>query len=244
MARHDAYAPRFLGGAVTTADVTVLVVAKAPVAGLAKTRMVPPLSATEAAELAAAALLDTFAAVRDAQVRHAVVALTGDVRAGELAGDVERALTDFEVIGQRGDSFADRLCNAHTDVADRFGVPVLQIGTDTPQITPDLLQRCAIALTEPEVDAVLGPAVDGGWWALGLRRAGPAQGLREVAMSTPWTGADTLAMLRNRGQRTRILPELADVDYPVDALRVAGIAGGRFALTVDALSARLCAGLR
>jgi glycosyltransferase A (GT-A) superfamily protein (DUF2064 family) len=224
---------------MTVVEVTLLVTAKAPVAGSAKTRLVPPLSAGEAAELAAAALLDTLAAVRDTPVRHRVVALRGDVRDGARADEVDTALADVEVIEQRGDSFAERLANAHADAAG-FGLPVLQIGMDTPQVTPELLQRCAMLLVAPEVDAVLGPAADGGWWALGLRDAAPARGLVDVPMSTTRTGARTLAMLDADGQRTRLLPQLVDVDYPADALHVATLVRpGRFRSAVDALADRL-----
>ncbi|WP_068281039.1 DUF2064 domain-containing protein [Aldersonia kunmingensis] len=224
---------------MTVADVTLLVTAKAPVAGSAKTRLVPPLSEDEAAELAAAALLDTLAVVRDTPVRRRVVALRGDVREGELADQVDAALADVEVIEQRGETFAERLANAHADAA-RFGLPVLQVGMDTPQVTPELLQRCATTLTDPQVDAVLGPAADGGWWALGLCDAAPARGLVDVPMSTTRTGAQTLAMLHEHQQRTRLLPQLVDVDYPADALYVATLVRpGRFRSAVDALAHRL-----
>lgn len=226
---------------MTVAGVTLLVTAKAPVAGAAKTRLVPPLSEREAAELAAAALLDTLAVVRDTQVQRRVVALRGDVSDGELADEVADALTDVEVIDQRGESFAERLANAHSDAA-RLGLPVLQVGMDTPQVTPELLQSCATTLADPEVDAVLGPAADGGWWSLGLCHAEVARGLIDVPMSTTRTGAQTLAMLHDRGQRTRLLPRLVDVDYPADALLVATLVRpGRFRCVVDTLADRLAA---
>ncbi|HEY5855811.1 MAG TPA: DUF2064 domain-containing protein [Aldersonia sp.] len=222
-------------------DAAILVVAKAPVAGQVKTRLAPPLSLVEAAHLAAAALLDTLGAVACAPVRHRVVALTGDLAAAELAEDVAAALAGFDVVEQRGATFAARLAHAHADTAQRTGVPVLQIGMDTPQLDAELLTRSAETLAGPGVDAVLGPAADGGWWALGLCAADVAAGLTTVRMSTADTGAATLAMLRDRGQRTRLLPELVDVDHPADALYVAGSTGSasRFGRAVDALTDKL-----
>ena len=116
--------------------------------------------------------------------------------------------------------FADRLANAHADVAARFpGAPVLQVGMDTPQVRPPLLTGALTRLAE--ADAVLGPAADGGWWALGLRRPTDAHVLRTVPMSLR-------TQVRGRSPRCGApvcgvgsLPELSDVDTMADAVRVA-----------------------
>src|SRR5207244_9969548 len=116
------------------------------------------------------------------------------------------------VIPQRGDTFAERLANAHADVASvHTGRSVLQIGTDTPQLTGKLLASSIEALHRPGTDAVLGPAEDGGWWGLGLRKPGLAMVLHWVPMSTADTGARTLEALREAGLRVGLLPELSDV---------------------------------
>jgi glycosyltransferase A (GT-A) superfamily protein (DUF2064 family) len=86
---------------------------------------------------------------------------------------------------------------------------------DTPQVTAELLDDGLDALAHPRVDAVLGPALDGGWWALGLRA--PVAGLFDgVEMSTADTGDQQLAALRRRGLRVHLLPVLRDVDRPDD----------------------------
>ncbi|MFF0120409.1 DUF2064 domain-containing protein [Micromonospora arida] len=84
------------------------------------------------------------------------------------------------------------------------GRPVLQIGMDTPQIRPALLTTALERLTEHE--AVFGPALDGGWWALGLRDPRYASGLRDVPMSTDDTGRRTLAALRGAAYNRRSCP--------------------------------------
>ncbi|MCH9733774.1 MAG: DUF2064 domain-containing protein [Actinomycetia bacterium] len=191
--------------------VSVLVVAKAPVPGLAKTRLAAGVGDDEAAEIAAAALLDTLDAVAEASVTARVVALTGNLGDAKRSGEILSRLADFVVVAQRGEDFADRLANAHLDAASvTGGLPVLQIGMDTPQVTPELIGRCAQALADN--DAVLGLARDGGWWVLGVTDAATAYCLRGVPMSAPDTGAETLAALQRAGVTVELVAELADVD--------------------------------
>lgn len=200
--------------------VALLVVAKAPVAGQAKTRLTPPLSAQAAAQVAAAALLDTLAAVAQCPVERRVVALTGVLADAERADELSAALAGFDVIEQRGADFAERLVNAHLDCAARTGLPVLQIGMDTPQADALLLGHCAGVLVE-QGGAVLGPAGDGGWWALGLTDPTAARVLLDVPMSTPHTGESTHAALEQAGVTVTALPVLDDVDNAADAASAA-----------------------
>ena len=115
-------------------------------------------------------------------VQARVVALTGDLDRASRAAEIRSRLGDFTVIEQRGDDFADRLANAHADAAAAAGCPVLQIGMDTPQVTADLIDRCAQALLS--TDAVLG---HGARRRLVGARASPtpamADCLRDVPMS-------------------------------------------------------------
>jgi uncharacterized protein len=207
----------------------LLVVAKAPVAGLAKTRLSPDLGPRGAARLAAASLLDTLDAVIATPGTIPVVAVTGELAEAERAAELTRALARCTVIRQRGEVFATRLANAHLDFAE-LGRPVLQIGMDTPQVTPELLTESIDRLHRDGVDAVLGNATDGGWWALGLREPAKAEVLRNVPMSRPDTGSRTRSALRQAGLRVGGLTELSDVDTMADAERVAELAPfGRFA---------------
>lgn len=214
----------------------VLVVAKAPVPGKAKTRLTPPASQEQAAEIAAAGLLDTLDVVRRTPDVITVVAWTGDIAAASRCEELIPALAAVTVVTQRGPSFADRLAAAHADTGRaRPGHPVLQIGMDTPQIDPDLLAASAAPLHERHgPDAVLGPASDGGWWALGVREPGHAAVLRNVPMSHPDTGEQTLRALRAAGLHVELLPEISDVDTMPDAQQVAAqVPGSRFADAVQ-----------
>lgn len=217
----------------------ILVVAKAPVAGFAKTRLAPEIGARAAARLAAAALLDTLDAVLATPGTTAVVAMTGDLSRVERPAELAVALSRCTVIPQRGKDFAARLANAHIDLASlHCGRSVLQIGMDTPQLRPDTLAESIDTLHRPGVDAVLGPATDGGWWSLGLREPRKAAVLRRVPTSRSDTGIRTERALRRAALTVERLRELSDVDSWTDALRVAALAAaGRFAAEVRAVSA-------
>ena len=139
-------------------------------AGRVKTRLGADIGMAEAAELAAAALLRHAGRLRRGRrARHCHLAWTatsaGAVRSDELWA---RRSPGWTVRPQRGDDFGARLADAH---AARCPGPVVQIGMDTPQVTPALLREAAAGLATH--DAVLGPAEDGGWWVLALRDPPP-----------------------------------------------------------------------
>ena len=207
--------------------VTVLVVAKAPEPGRAKTRLAAAVGDRVAAEIAAAALLDTLDAVAATPVAERVVAFTGDLDASAGAAEIRQRLQSFTVIPQRGDDFADRLANAHADSAN--GYPVLQIGMDTPQVTAELLAECAGQLLEAR--AVLGLAHDGGWWVLGVETPTMAECLRTVPMSQADTGKLTLKALCDNGIDAIPVVRLADFDVVDDVAGVRDACGpaSRFA---------------
>jgi uncharacterized protein len=215
--------------------VTLLVVAKAPVPGLAKTRLASALGPEAAADIAAAALLDTLDAVAAVPWAARVVAMTGDVGRACRAAELRERMGDFTVIPQRGGSFGERLAHAHADTFTAAGSqPVLQIGMDTPQVTAELLTRCANALLCSA--AVLGMATDGGWWVLGAHEASTGAVLRDIPTSRPDTGAITLNVLRSMGLDVALVDELGDVDTvtDIDAVRRSCPADSRFALATCA----------
>jgi uncharacterized protein len=215
---------------MTSLPVTVLVVARAPVPGAAKTRLAAAVGPDGAADIAAAALLDTLDAVAAAPVAARVVAMTGDLDGASRSDEIRARLADFIVIPQRGIEFADRLANAHADAAIAAGPqPVLQIGMDTPQVTAELIVQCCEALLA--APAVLGMATDGGWWVLGVHSPTDADVLRAVPMSRDDTGAATLRALRDTGINVILIEELHDVDTVDDvaAVREASSPDSRFA---------------
>jgi uncharacterized protein len=203
--------------------VTIIVLAKAPVPGRVKTRLCPPCNLEQASELARAALVDTLTAVAATPCDQRVLVLDGVPGPWLPAG--------FEVLPQRGGGLDERLACAFYDVVDGG----LLLGMDTPHCTPSRLTAALHALGAPGVDAVLGPSLDGGWWALGLREPDPAL-LLGVPMSTPYTGQAQRARLHQLRLRTVALPTMRDVDDFDDALAVARTApGSRFARTLRSM---------
>ena len=187
----------------------LIVLAKAPVPGRVKTRLTPPFTPQEAAMLAEAALADTLEAGASACFAQHTLALD-DQRAtpGALRAELPAR---FEVSPQRGKGLDERIAAAFDDAYARLALPVVLIGMDTPQVTPGLLETVAHPLAAGEADAVFGPAEDGGFWLLGLRRPDPEL-ILGVPMSADDTGRVQLGRLRDAGLRVRQVPELLDVD--------------------------------
>jgi rSAM/selenodomain-associated transferase 1 len=206
---------------------SLIVIAKPPLPGRAKTRLTPPLTPVQAARLAEAALLDTLDVVRATPCERRVLVFDGGKSAGWRPDG-------FEVIAQRGVGLAARLAAAFADV----GGPALLVGMDTPQLTPALLSAGMRRLMRPDVDAVLGPAADGGYWSIGLRQP-CAEVFAGVPMSEPTTCAAQRARLADLGLAVSGQPVLRDVDTFDDALAVARSAPrSRFAAAVAGLTQR------
>jgi glycosyltransferase A (GT-A) superfamily protein (DUF2064 family) len=204
--------------------VDLIVLAKEPVAGRVKTRLCPPCSPAEAAELAAAALADTLGAACTSTADRVVLALEG--RPGWWCPP------EVEVVPQGRGGLDRRLTRAWAAATG----PALQVGMDTPQVSAGDLDRAFAALTEPGTDAVLGPATDGGWWAVGLRRSHPLAFLG-VPTGRADTGARQAGRLAALGFRTSLLDPRTDVDTWPDALAVAAEAPRtRFGRAVRALA--------
>jgi uncharacterized protein len=196
---------------------TLAVLAKAPVPGRAKTRLCPPFDQQGSAMLAAAALADTLAAVAATPGARRLLVLDGDTGDWLPPG--------FEVVPQRPGNLGARLAGAF-EAADG---PAVVLGMDTPQVTPTCLAQALGRLADPDVDAVIGPATDGGYWAIGLSEP-DARVFCGVPMSTSITGARQVERLCSLGQRVRALTTMRDVDVYDDAVAVASIAPGtRFA---------------
>ncbi|MGE0703644.1 MAG: TIGR04282 family arsenosugar biosynthesis glycosyltransferase [Vicinamibacterales bacterium] len=191
----------------------VCVFAKPPRAGLVKTRLIASLGAPAAADLARAFFDDTWRLARSLEWADAVLATT-DVAASEW-----QTIGPAEIWPQVGGDLGERLEEILRDALAIYPFAIA-IGTDAPALPRELLDAACDALQT--VDAVLGPAEDGGFYLLGVR-ACPSGLLAEIPWSAPDTYARTLARFRERRLRTEILPPWFDVDRSEDLNRLTSL---------------------
>jgi uncharacterized protein len=183
-------------------ETQVIVIAEAPVPGQVRTGLTPPLRPQEAALVDEAALADTLAVVASAPAARRVIALDGAPGAWLPGG--------FEVFAQRGGGPDERLAAAFADAHAAAPLSMVLIGTDTPQVTADMIGDAVASLESGEADAVFGPATNGGFWLLGLRRPDRSL-LAGVPMSAPEAGRVLLERLAGDGSRVALAPRLTAV---------------------------------
>lgn len=208
---------------------TIAVIAKECIPGRVKTRLHPPFSLKEAAEIASASLGDTLDVVSAIPADRRILFFDGENPPAEAHG--------FEILHQNEGTLDERLGY----LFDSVDGPLLMIGMDTPQVTPELLDPVVSGWGD-DIDAWFGFASDGGFWALGMREPDGSL-IRGVAMSETETGRDQLERLLEADLRVKLLAEINDVDSIDDAREVAEIApDGRFAEVFERVSLR--AGVR
>ncbi|MBR0568909.1 TIGR04282 family arsenosugar biosynthesis glycosyltransferase [Azoarcus sp. L1K30] len=191
-------------------DTHIIIFAKAPVAGFAKTRLNPVLGAHGAARLAQRMLLHTVA--------HAMAAQTGTVELCVTPSPADPAWHALSLpaalrwSAQGEGDLGARMARAARRVLDA-GQPVLLIGTDCPTLDATVLRAAAQALHAH--DAVLGPSADGGYVLLGLKRFDAAL-FDDIPWSTSAVAGMTLARMARAGWRVHQSAPAHDIDLPED----------------------------
>ncbi len=183
-----------------------------PEPGLAKTRLIPALGPEGAAAVHAEMIRHTMATVDAFGAASPAV----EVSVWHAGGDRDR----FEAFSGRGRDYRPQ---AEGDLGDRMrdafnalladGSSAVLIGTDSPGLSPRILGDAFEALDT--ADLVLGPATDGGYYLIGLRRPAPAL-FERMPWGTAAVREETLARAARLGLRVRLLEELDDVDEPAD----------------------------
>lgn len=193
-------------------DLTVVVIAKECLPGRVKTRLSPPLSPEAAAALAQLSLTQTLNTARTLPAKSRWLVMDGTPTAHDAEG--------FTVVPQADGGLDERLAA----IFDAVTGPMLLVGMDTPQFSAHHLAPL-LADWRSETyghDAWIGPAADGGFWALALRQ--PSGHLvRGVPMSTESTGQLQLERLLAAGLSVGTLTELTDMDYFDDAVGIASL---------------------
>jgi rSAM/selenodomain-associated transferase 1 len=198
-----------------SSEPAIIVMAKAPRPGEVKTRLCPPLTPEQAADLAARFASD--AAAKAANTGAAVVIA--------YAPDEGRALLEPLLppasawLPQTGADLGSRMQRAMEDAHTLGYGPLLVIGTDSPTLPPEFLSNAIALLSSDSADAVFGPTEDGGFYLVGS--SAPIPGLfNDVAWSTPTALADTLRNAVTLGLAVEMLPAWYDVDTPEDLARL------------------------
>jgi rSAM/selenodomain-associated transferase 1 len=195
------------GGAL---DARILVFGRAPVAGEAKTRLIPALGAEGAARLHQRLLEDSVGRLCTAGLAKVELWVTPD--AGHPCFVELAARWPLDLHLQEGLDLGARLAHAARSALTRAAAVIL-VGSDCPDLSPDYLGAALAALTHQ--DAVLGPALDGGYVLLGLRSMDDT-----LFERMPW-GSDRVAELTGQrldalGWRWSRLAPLRDIDRPED----------------------------
>jgi len=186
----------------------LIVMAKEPVPGAVKTRLCPPYTFDEAAELYRCFLLDTFDLVR--RLREVAVIVAYSPLGAEEAF---RALAPnaFELLSQRGHDLGERLNRAFEQLFSLGYEPVVAIGADSPTLPLDYIERAFELLARGENDLIMGPSTDGGYYLIGMKAPHPSLFLGLV-MGTETVLSETLERARQGRLRVGLLPPWYDVD--------------------------------
>lgn len=200
----------------------VVVFAKDPRAGLVKTRLCPPFSPEEAAELYACMLDDVLEATAR-YADHLGLEAIACVHPPEAARSLSRRLPGrFRVVAQHGRDLGERMAHALAEAGAAGLAPVLLRGSDSPTLDQATFEAALAALNDSDV--VVCPDLDGGYSLVGTRSAAP--GLFAHPMSTGRVLDDTLALASAQGLSTRVLEPSFDLDVAEDLAHLAGVRAG------------------
>lgn len=193
----------------------ILVFAKAPVPGYAKTRLIPVLGAQGAADLQAKLIRRTVALAAGSRLAPTQLWACGGT--GLEFFDGFESILDNRVHLQTGSDLGARMQHAFEQTLQDAEFAVL-IGTDCPALEAVHLERACAALAEGS-DVVLGPAEDGGYVLIGLRRSEPRI-FQDIAWGTSSVLSQTRTQIHRLGLRSTELPVLWDLDEPRDLERL------------------------
>lgn len=193
----------------------VALMAKTPRAGEVKTRLCPPLSLEDAADLYHCFLRDTIAKVRTVPDVSLVMAYTPCADRAWFAA----LAPGFILLPQRGRDLGQRMaeCFGQLFASDYTGV--LLTGTDLPTLPSSLIQQALVLIADPQTDVVLGPSEDGGYYLIGLRTL-HRELFEDMTWSTPQVLVETVHRAEAKKLQIAYLPPWFDVDTPADLARL------------------------
>lgn len=204
----------------TTVRPAIIVMVKAPRAGEAKTRLVPPLAYADAASLAACFARDVLVATQKTNV-DVIVAYTPPSGRAHLVSLLPASLTENLIWIEQPETpdLGARLTFVADDAFARGYSPLVMIGTDSPTLPVAYITSAINILQQQIADITLGPTADGGYYLVGLRHSAPEIFAR-IEWSTPHTYEQTRARIVRLNLRLHELPPWYDVDDFADLKRL------------------------
>ena len=185
--------------------------AKAPLAGAVKTRLVPPLTAEEAASLNICFLRDMSASIAEVMARKPAEGVVVYTPVGAETAFQGMLPPGFKLLGQHGESLGDRLCNAAEDLLRQGYSSLCLINSDSPTLPGSLLDLAIESLSHEGDRVVLGAAADGGYYLIGLKNV-HSRLFDRIAWSTAEVLAHTVERAAEIGLEVELLPPWYDVD--------------------------------
>jgi rSAM/selenodomain-associated transferase 1 len=206
---------------------------KVPEPGKVKTRLTPPLTPAEAAQLNSCFLRDTADAIEEATREGGAKGVGVYTPMGREAAYADIFPQGFVLVPQREGDFGARLFHAVADLLACGFQSVCLIDSDSPTITPAVLREAVALLRGSSAPLVLGPSRDGGYYLIGLTNA-TRKIFQDIDWSTDRVFQQTCERARQAGLAVEILPECYDVD---DASSLAGLCEDLLGQTTSAAPA-------
>ncbi len=190
----------------------LVIFAKAPIPGQVKTRLCPPLTPDEAATLHGSFVLDQLERTKTAVTKQRLAVdryLACAPSASHVFFKILEERHGVKLLDQLGDDLGRRMEQAFSTLFERGYTHVCLVGTDIPTLPLAIYHQAYELLVAHEV--VLGPALDGGYYLIGLTGPVPA-----LFVDVPWSGGQVLSITKQKAQRlglrVGLLPEWRDVD--------------------------------
>jgi len=188
----------------------LVILTRAPWPGQAKTRLVPPLSYTEAADLAEALLLDQLEHLATFDAARLFIAFTPENAAVFFESFIGRGFTCF---AQQGQSLGERMSHAFQHLFASGFENIILIGSDLPTLPVRFFHQ-GYASLEKSADVVLGPSADGGYYLVGMKRM-----IAAMFDDIGWSGADVLSQTTNKLDDLSLKHELLSEWYDIDTVK-------------------------
>lgn len=202
----------------------IVIAAKPPVPGKVKTRLSPPLSLDQSAQLYECFLVDTINTVAAIKKIDRFVAFYPEVSAKDLSfanvtsvsgSSQNDLLTDFTLIIQKGIDLGERLISVFEQLFSSGYDSVTIIGSDSPNLPAAFIKRSLNNLKKSNIDVTLGPCKDGGYYLIGLK-ALYGDIFKAISWSTSSVFDETIKKIKNLGLGVSVLPEWYDIDNNKD----------------------------